>query len=197
MGEPCAIIGVREGRVLEDSELPTNTFASSPGAGKEPRSPTQAQIPDWVLFTVNDVRYAIPLTAVERVVAAAEVTPLPGAPDVIRGAANIAGDVLPVFDLRRRFSLPARAIMPADRFLIIRAAGRRAILLIDDASGLLTATYETLIDTRDVAGDLPHISGVIISEGGLVLIHDVDAFLSEAESLELDAALAARTSHDA
>lgn len=150
---------------------------------------------EWLLFTLDNGRYAVSLAAVERVVAAAEITPLPGAPGVIRGAVNIAGDVLPVFDLRRRFHLPERPITPADHFLIIRAAGRRAILIIDTASGISSGAPEALVESRRIAPDLPHIPGVIVSDDGLVLIHDVDGFLSAAESRELDAALARGAQH--
>lgn len=152
-------------------------------------------MPDWLLFTLDDGRYAIPLTAVERVVAAAEVTALPGAPGAIRGVVNIAGEVLPLFDLRRRFSLPVREITPADQFLIVLAAGRRAILLVDNASGLLKGTPEALAYTRRALPDAPPVGSVIVSDHGLVFIHDIDAFLSEAESRELDAAMAIGAPH--
>lgn len=154
-------------------------------------SPSAVQaLPHWVVFAVDDGKYAVPLAAVERVAAAAEVTPLPGAPGAVRGAANVAGDVLPVFDLRRRFSLQHRALQVSDQFLIVHAAGRRAILLIDSALGLLDGNSRALVETRKVAPGMPHIGGVIVSDEGLVLIHDVDAFLTEAESRELDAAMA-------
>lgn len=148
-----------------------------------------------MLFSVNDVRYAAPVEAVERVVPAAAVAPLPGAPAVIHGAANIAGEVLPVFDLRRRLSLAARGITPDDRFLILHAADRKVILLIDHAHGLLQGAQDGLIDARRVAPDLQHVAGILISDDGLVLIHDVDAFLSAAESRDLDAAMASHAAH--
>lgn len=173
----------------------TSTFASIPGAGKNFRSPAQAQLPDWVLFTLDEGRYAIPLGAVERVVAAAEVIGLPGAPAVILGAANLAGEVLPVFNLRHRFSLPSRPLSPADHFLIVRAAGRRVILLIDSAGGVLKGTSAMRIESHRVAPGLPHVAGILVTDDGLVLIHDVDAFLSAAESRELDAAMAGGAVH--
>jgi len=154
-----------------------------------------ARVPEWLLVTVEDVRIAILLDAVDRVVSAAEITPLPGSPPSIRGVANVAGEILPVFDLRRRFKLPARALLPADHFALVRAAGRKAILLIDHAIGLLKELPAALADARTGTSPAPHIRGVIIADDGLALIHDVDAFLSATESLELDAALEDRDNH--
>jgi hypothetical protein len=34
----------------------------------------------WVVFTLDSARYALALSAVERIVRAAQITPLPGAP---------------------------------------------------------------------------------------------------------------------
>ena len=49
-----------------------------------------------------------PAGVVERVVQAVEITPLPGAPDGMLGVIDVAGRVLPVFDLRQRLELPPR-----------------------------------------------------------------------------------------
>ena len=65
-----------------------------------------------VVFRLNGQRYALPLAAVERIVCAVEVTPLPGAPPVVLGVINVAGCVLPVFNIRRRFLLPEREVVP-------------------------------------------------------------------------------------
>jgi purine-binding chemotaxis protein CheW len=57
------------------------------------RQPGLAQ--RWVAFSVDTRRFALPLDAVERVVRAAEYTPLPLAPDVVLGALDVAGEILP------------------------------------------------------------------------------------------------------
>jgi purine-binding chemotaxis protein CheW len=140
----------------------------------------------WVLFVLEGGRYALPLSVVERVIAAALVTPLPGAPAVISGALNIAGAVLPVFDLRARFGLRQRALRPSDQFIIAQAAARRVVLVIDAATGLIEGSAQDVTDTDLITQGMPHIRGVIARTDGLVLIHDLDAFLSEAEARTLD-----------
>lgn len=63
-----------------------------------------------VVLMLDDIRYAVALTSVERVVRAVEITPLPNAPDIVLGVINVQGRVVPVVDIRKRFRLPARAI---------------------------------------------------------------------------------------
>src|SRR5262245_14040371 len=113
----------------------------------------------WVLFFLDGGRYALPLSSVERVVRAGLVTPLPGAPATVLGAVDIAGRVLPVFNLRRRFSLPERALLPTDHFLIARTAERPVLLWVDAPGGLIEGGAS--LQTEEIAPGLPHIRGVI------------------------------------
>ena len=56
-----------------------------------------------VVFALDEPRYALPLSAVERVVRAVEITPLPKAPEIVLGVINMQGQVVPAVDIRKRF----------------------------------------------------------------------------------------------
>src|SRR5687767_1730159 len=71
-----------------------------------------------VIFILDDQRYALPLSAVERVVRAVEVTPVPQGPKGIVGVINVEGEVVPVVNTRRKFGLPERGIETSDQFVI-------------------------------------------------------------------------------
>jgi purine-binding chemotaxis protein CheW len=137
----------------------------------------------WVVFSLDVARYALPLAAVERVVRAAQLTPLPLAPSVVLGVIDIAGEVLPVFNMRARFRLPERPLHPSDQFLIAHTAQRTVVLAIDAALGIIERP------ATDLAADSAHILGVIRSEDGLVLIHDLEKFLSANEASALSRAM--------
>lgn len=141
------------------------------------------------MFCLDEGRYALPLAVVDRIVRAAHVTPLPLAPPVVLGALDVAGHVLPVFNLRHKFRLPERAIDPTDQFLIARTAQRTVVLVIDAAHGVLERPAATMIDAARIAPTLGQIRGVIPLEDGLVLIHDLEVFLSPDEEQALDEAM--------
>lgn len=147
----------------------------------------------WVLFSLDAGRYALPLESVERIVHAAEITALPLAPDVVLGAIDIAGDILPVYDLRRRFRLPARPLRVADQFIIASTARRRVVLAVDAALGVHDgADLPAVESARLLAGTdsaAAAIRGVLSLAGDLVLIQDLERFLSVDEAHALDAAL--------
>jgi purine-binding chemotaxis protein CheW len=142
----------------------------------------------WVLFALDSGRYALPLHSVERIVRAAQHTPLPLAPPAVLGALDVAGRILPVFNLRNRFSLPERAVTPADQFIIARTRRRPVVLAVDAALGVME---EPSVDRATLAPGLAQVRGVISLPDGLVLIQDLERFLSDDESVTLDSALAA------
>jgi len=144
---------------------------------------------ELVIFRLNGQRYALPLPVVERIIQAVEVTPLPGAPDVVLGAINVAGCVLPVLNIRRRFFLPEREIVPDDQFLIARTARRTVALVIDQAHGLIEHEPSALMGADPLVPGLEQFQGVVKLDDGLVLIHDLEKFLSLDEAQTLDTAV--------
>ena len=147
----------------------------------------------WVVFRVESNRYALPLSAVLRIVRAAQVTPLPLAPDVVLGAIDVEGDILPVFNLRQRFRLIGRELHPSDHFLLARTGRRTVVLVIDQPLGVVEYPAEAVIEAATLAPDLPHVRGVLRWSDGIVVIQDLEALLSPDEEAALDASLAQST----
>ena len=142
-------------------------------------------------FQLDGQRHAVPLAAVERVVRAVEVTPLPGAPPSVLGFIDAGGLVLPVFCLRRRFQLALRDITPVDQFLIMRAGRRMVALVIDEAQGLVECDSREVERADATIAGSPQVQGVLKLADGLLLIHDLARFLSLPEERALEQAMGA------
>jgi len=149
-----------------------------------------------VAFDLDKQRFALHLSVVERVVPVAEMTPLPDAPEVVRGVINIQGRVLPVFDVRRRLGLPSRPVRLSDHMILARTARRSVALWVDGVRGVVEpggepGSAENITPAEGVLPGLETIEGVVKLEDGLVLIHDLARFLSLEEERALDGAMAA------
>jgi purine-binding chemotaxis protein CheW len=142
-----------------------------------------------VVFTMDEQRYALQLAAVERVVRMVEVTPLPQAPQIVLGVINVQGRIIPVVDLRRRFRIPARDVRLSDHLLIARTARRTVALALDAVTGIVEGSAPAVIMAEEILPGLEYVAGVMKVEEGLILIHDLEAFLSLEEEQTLDAAL--------
>lgn len=146
-----------------------------------------------VVFLLDDRRYALRLSAVDRVVRMVDVTPLPQAPDIVLGVINAQGRVIPVINLRRRFRLPERPDFSVrDRLVIARTAQRPVALVADAVDGVLTHSAQDAVAAHEVLPGVEHVEGVVKLDDGLVLIHDLNRFLSLDEAQSLDRALSAR-----
>ena len=56
-------------------------------------------------FTLDNVLYGVNVHQVREVKNFEGVTPVPYAPDYVKGVTNLRGEVIPVIDLRKRFGL--------------------------------------------------------------------------------------------
>lgn len=145
---------------------------------------------EFAVFCLDDLRVALPLACVERVVRAAYLTPLPDAPEIVLGVVNIQGLVIPAVNMRRRFRLPEREIGVSDQ-LLIAYTGRRAVALVADAvSGIFEYAEPDIVRAETILPGLEYIDGVVKLDDGLILIHHLDRFLSLEEATSLDRAMA-------
>lgn len=149
-----------------------------------------------VVFSLGEQRHALPLGTVERIVRAVEVTPLPDAPEIVLGVMDMAGRVLPVLSLRRRFGMPEREVSPENQFLIAWTGHRTVALVVDEAQGVIERPDTEIVGADQIVPGLEHIQGVVKLEDGLVLICDLGKFLSLGEARDLADAMSAEAAHD-
>jgi len=142
-----------------------------------------------VAFMLDEQRYGLRLSVVERVVRTVEVIPLPSAPDIVMGVINLAGQVVPVVNVRRRFRFPEKELSLDDQLIIAKTARRTVALLVDSASSLVEIPASDVIQPSEILPRIDYIDGVAKLEDGMILIHDLDKFLSLEEERALDAAM--------
>jgi purine-binding chemotaxis protein CheW len=107
----------------------------------------------------------------------------------VLGIINLRGELIPVVSARRRFQLPEKEISPFDHLLVARSSRRRVALAVDAVNGLADSGGATLIDAERVLPRLDLIEGIVKLGGGMILIHDLDRFLSLDEETALDRSL--------
>jgi purine-binding chemotaxis protein CheW len=142
-----------------------------------------------VIFVLDQQKYALRLEAVERVIPTVELTPLPKAPDIVEGVINLGGRIVPVLNLRRRFRHPEREMETGDHLIIARTSKRTVALIVDEALGAVEYPEAAIVGKAEVLNQAGYVEGVIKISDGLILIHDLNTFLSLDEAETLDKAL--------
>ncbi len=131
-----------------------------------------------IVFALDDRRYALPLPAANRVVRMVAITPLPKAPDIVLGVVNVQGQVIPVINMRRRFHLQEREIALTDQLVVAHTARRPVALVADAVLDVIACPAQDMIAAGKVLPNIEYVEGVIKLADGLILIHDLDKFLS-------------------
>ncbi len=142
-----------------------------------------------VHFALNEMRFALYLPAVERIYRLVEITPLPKAPAIVLGLVNIQGRVIPVVNVRKRFHLPEREPELSDKLVLAHTAQRPVALIVDDVGGVKEISDEETVRAETILPASEYVAGVVKLADGLILIHDLDTFLSLEEEKQLDEAL--------
>jgi purine-binding chemotaxis protein CheW len=151
------------------------------------------QIQQLVVFTMDGQRYAVPLSVVDRVVRMVEITPVPRIPQIVLGVINAQGRIIPVVDIRKRFCLPARAPHLSDQLLIARTSKRAVALVVDAVSEVMTLSSQEVVLGETILAHWDYVTRVVKRPDGLILIHDLDRFLSLEEEQGLHHALDSMT----
>jgi purine-binding chemotaxis protein CheW len=144
-----------------------------------------------VTFSLDDRKFALYVSTVQRIIRVVEVTTLPKAPDIVSGIINMQGQVIPVFDIRMRFRLPPREARLADQMIVAIAAKRTVALVVDSVDDVIEIAGEKIIAAEQILPELEYVEGVMKTEGGMVLIHNLERFLSLPEEKILDEAMEA------
>ncbi len=95
----------------------------------------------YLTFALAGEEYGLSVQAVREILACPRITPVPRAPDYIRGVINLRGQVVTVMDLRARFNMPTAEHTRLTCIIVVEtaSAGRRAFtgLLVDRVAEVL------------------------------------------------------------
>ena len=105
------------------------------------------------------------------------------------GVVNMQGRIIPVVNIRRRFRLPEREVALSDRMIIAQTSRRCVALMVDGVSGVVERPAEELVTPDKILHQMEYLDGVLRLEDGMILIHDLEQFLSLEEEQTLDEAL--------
>ena len=140
---------------------------------------------EMVSFHVGEQAFCVDIGGVREIRGWAPVTPLPNAPDYVRGVINLRGMVLPVVDLAARLGLGTTQPTARSVIIVANISGRVAGLLVDAVSDILTVTNDLVQPTPDVGCDqeTAFVIGLIAMEDRMISLVSLDKMLPEQELL--------------
>jgi len=131
----------------------------------------------YVVFRINKQHYALLLEYVIRAVRMVAVTPIPDAPNSVLGIFNMAGQMLPVINLRQLLGQTDKPPELEDLLLVIQIKGQTIGVVVDEVLNILELA-STQIQSPPVSVSQSRLLAAAVQQDEmLILILDASRLL--------------------
>jgi len=143
----------------------------------------------YLTFMLAGEEYGVDILRVQEIKGWGKVTPIPGTPEYVRGVMNLRGTIVPILDLRKRFSMDQIDYGPTTVVIVLRVEcdGRDRIMgiVVDAVSDVYAVPAEELRPSPDFGGNVhvEFVRGLATVDEKMVIILNVDKLLN-ADDLE-------------
>jgi purine-binding chemotaxis protein CheW len=130
--------------------------------------------------------HAIPIHAVEEVLPALPVEPIPECPEFIRGVVYVRGHIIPVLDAAERLGLKDHQRQPEPHIICLRVGGRLIGVEVDEALDLIEIDPGESAPASDFGARTGFFSGVIDQDGQMIRLLDPEKLLADGDAEQLN-----------
>jgi purine-binding chemotaxis protein CheW len=165
---------------MNTRELAANAGADGTAPAKRAAGPAH----QYLSFFLGGEEYATDILRVQEIKGWDTVTRVPYSPNYILGVINLRGAIVPVIDLRVRFSLDNAAFDSATVVIVVHVAGTRGErvvgIVVDALSDVYSVAAESITPPPDVMGSSDHmfVTGLARLDDKLVIILDIERLVT-------------------
>lgn len=136
-----------------------------------------------VLCEIGDNTYGIDIEYVQGIEKQLDIVPVPNAPQMIEGIANLRGAVIPIFSLYKKFHVEPKPITEETKYVIIRVDEMQIAFRVDVVSEIVEVSKKHFHELPAVIAcdETSYVDRIIQVGKKLVVAIDVQGVLSEKE----------------
>jgi len=140
----------------------------------------QAASSQFISFAIGDDQYGVDIMAVREIKGWTAITHLPKQPDYVRGVLNLRGVIVPIVDLRCRFSQGMTEATPLHIVIIVQIGSKLIGLLADRVLDIvsLDATQIQPVPRVVQSARLDFLSGIVTVDDAMIALIDLPNLLS-------------------
>src|SRR5882672_10998995 len=159
---------------VANQSTPANWGAAD--AARSAATPTQ-----FISFAIGDDQYGVDIMAVREIKGWSQITQLPRQPDYMRGVLNLRGIMVPIIDLRCRFSQGTTEATPLHIVIVVQIGARHVGLLADRVLDIVGINASKIQPVPRIAqgSRADFLSGLVTIESGMIALIDLSRLLSE------------------
>lgn len=140
----------------------------------------------WLAFSLGSENYALDISVIREILKPREITEIPRVPDFLLGIISLRGNIIPVFDLKRRLGLGVATIDQDSRIIVCQEGDRLAGLLIDRITQVTSIQEENIEPPPAIFSgrDRAMLDGVgRVQENVLILLNIANVLTIDANGL--------------
>ncbi|MCI8443483.1 MAG: purine-binding chemotaxis protein CheW [Provencibacterium sp.] len=132
----------------------------------------------FLTFYIGDAIYGIELLHVIEIIQVVAITPVPNVPAYISGIINLRGKIVPVINVRTKFSQPEKEFDDKTCIIVIEIEGMHVGLIVDSVSDVANIENDQLAEPPEFnASASNHYLHSIANVGGRMILNiDCDRF---------------------
>jgi purine-binding chemotaxis protein CheW len=148
------------------------------------KSPGDIQL---ACFSLGEKLFAVDIMRIKEILLPQKLSCLPRASELLDGVINLRGDVIPVMNMRTRFSMPVGDVDKPGKLLIVSLARQVLALIVDDVLEVISVPVEEIKPPfHMVTGvGMEFLLGVCLSNEQVYMILDIDSLLGSQEMPEI------------
>jgi len=152
--------------------LVTAPPATDPRAGK------------YLTFQLGREEFGIPVLKVKEIMGVQDITAVPGTPSHLKGVLNLRGKIIPVVDLRLKFSFPDAPFTEKTCIIVVQVCqdGEQAMigLIVDGVSEVLLLAAADIEDPPDFGEgvETPFVLGIAKHKGTVKILLKIEDVLT-------------------
>ncbi len=129
-----------------------------------------------VSFKLGGETFGIEITKIREIILVGEITHVPETPAYIKGLINLRSTVIPVIDLRARFSLAESELTGESRIMVLHVGNRTIGIMVDSVNEVLRVNRDQISPappTVTSSGN-EYMTGLVRLKEDLLILLDVD-----------------------
>ncbi len=136
---------------------------------------------DIVLFQIADKHYGMGIRLVQGVETYVRIVEIPSINECIEGLVDIRGEVVPIYNLRKKFQLDEVPITEDTKFLVVKIDGHTVGFKVDSVVGMRSIRKEDIFEVPPMVADggTAYIDFIIKWEGSLAIVIKPDLLLDK------------------
>lgn len=145
-----------------------------------------SNIQEYVVFKVNEESYGIDIKYVENIEKMLPITRVPYTEAHVQGVVNLRGNVIPVIDLRKRFSIAREDFTDESRIIIVNYKEYTVGMIADSSSEVFQIDRDNVDPAPSIkAGSDDFVREIGKHDGRIVMLIDLKKVLG-IESIEAE-----------